>query len=764
MRAMAWILVMLVTGFTREPALGQDSPPSGLQPGEVLVSLTFAMTVDKKPTPPTKEQVRTIHTGEFYVQAKFAARYFAPGLGKRRLGDFRLLRPDGLKGDLTEVLTYIRRYQSGEGGLNTDLVTRSESWEALNVPLTLPEFDIEIDLDAKTWFIRNFGDDPHTWYLQLTEAQSYSGMTYDVDPADGKRKAQPIIKFSNVATLNRDGLALAEPRFAALGSPQVLTEFEGSPSGGLDSQSTTFGNADVAGGMLMDWSIYDSSPGLELQVTAKGFADWRPTVKNYDPARGFVDPGKPLSLTAQVTDPTGKIPAVRIRELRWTLQDTSQLPGIAMNYPYRSTETSWDLSIAKRLPTEDRKQELVEENLTTLTSSVNVWPWDWGGWSTLRVEATLDDGMKLEGKFKSPEGEETEIRLPDRTTDSKIHRKWKQTNMLVGQADSEDEDEFPLGKESALGDGFSNFEEYRGFYVSTKVGPSKSKPGYVAPDPNIRSVFFYDRMQNDDSWAALQLFVTASEAAAYVVYPGDEFLDESRAMNVNRGSGPTQGEQHAIGIKKPQPTLTIWKPMALGYRPRTADIFVPSFESVQLHAPKLARTLNLYRRSITQALFRGCGVPWPGDGDRDYTLTVSRGPDRAPRVVTDEGEVVTLRDETGHDAGEDWLREVEGVASAARRLINTGGKASAEKLKPAVRKYSVAHQGGRHSGPLNNIMRDTFAEAYRIGNSIILLPANHREPVGSTLTVFSTSNVEPNRYGDSPEPAAAKEFVPNDHR
>jgi len=756
----AWLAILLGWAIGQR-ALGQESPPSGLQPGEVRVSLTFVMAADLKPQPPDDEGSRTTWSGGLLVEASFAAKYVAPSQGRRRLRDFRLLSADGIKGDLKETRIYIKPNKVGEGGVTPDPVIRSENWKALAAPVSLPEFDIEIDLESKTWFVREFGDDPNKWFNELTKAQSYVGLDYDLETTTGKRVWKPIL-LPRLPILNYTVLGLAQSDFHNLGQPQPLQETDGSLSGNVGTKRLE--GTDSTGEWLLTWAISDSAPALELRVTAKGFADWRPSVKHYDPERKVIDPGEPLSLTAQVIDPSGKLPAVRIKELRWTLHETSQLPGIAMNYPYQSTETSWDLSIAKRLPTQDKKQELVEKNLTKLKSSVNVWPWDHGGWSTLRVEATLDDGMKLQGKLKSPDGDETDIRLPDRTSDSKIHREWKEAFGVAKEADNEDEDLQALGSR-ATGDGFSNFEEYRGFYVSAKVGSEIRKILYVSTDPFWMTVFFYDQMNDDDSRAAMQLFAKASRKVAYVLHPGDGLIDDLRVMNANRGNGPTQGSQHAVGIRLLGPPPGIWRPTAPGMKPSTGKVQVPGFGLFQLRTPTLKGRRELYQRGIAQALLNNCGVPFPGDGDQDYTLRIKRGSDGGPEVKTQTGELVTLRNESGHDEGEDWLRQVEHAASARRRLKNKGGdKAAEEQLDPATRKYYVAHQGGQHSGPVDNIMRDTFAEAYRVGNTIILLPADHKAPVGYHLSGSNKSDGSPNRYGDSPNPVPAKEFFPNDHR
>ena len=310
--AMAWMSALVVIEAAGQRALGQPSPPNDLQPGEALVDLNFGTEVNSKPAPPNEEGARTTETATFNVRASFAARYIASGPGKRRLSAFRLLSPDRVAGSLSEVHTYIKPFQVGEGGLNADPAQRSEVWKASEVPVSLPQFDIEIDLDAKTWIIREFGDAPQTWFAQLTKAQSYFGLVYDVDFSDGVRKWKPIA-IPRVPGLNREALALAEPAFQKLAEPQVLN-LDGANLRG-SAGFNRFKNAAFSGAWWMIWSIREASSELELQVTAQGYEEWRPKVKDYDPDRRFITPGEPLSVTVMVVDPARTNPAVRIKSI-----------------------------------------------------------------------------------------------------------------------------------------------------------------------------------------------------------------------------------------------------------------------------------------------------------------------------------------------------------------------------------------------------------------------------------------------------------------
>jgi hypothetical protein len=127
-------LAILVGWAIEMPALGQENPPNGLQPGEVRVRLFFSMTAALKPQPPNDEGAINTATGSFLVEASFAAKYVSVSQGRRILRDFRQLSADGIKGDLTETHNYRRPNKVGEGGVTPDPAIRYKTWEAVAFP------------------------------------------------------------------------------------------------------------------------------------------------------------------------------------------------------------------------------------------------------------------------------------------------------------------------------------------------------------------------------------------------------------------------------------------------------------------------------------------------------------------------------------------------------------------------------------------------------------------------------------------------------
>jgi hypothetical protein len=703
--------------------------------------------------------------------------------------------PSGaLTGHLTESHQVAIRGIYGEGGLSEYTEDLAESWKAPHVDF--PRFpgvcEIRIYLDQRTWWAPELADAFDGFIPLLHENETYEASWVKRAGTEGfqggfsynKHEPPPGLYGDSPIRLSQLGAPMFELHEILYSPVPLGIPFNPAPLSSMDKRE---GEADLLFGSVeghfdakqngkttarISWRLIRELPEIELRVTAPDLERWRPQGDRLPPVEGRL-PGPGLLITAEVVDPArAEPPRVRIRRLRWWLEDTSRLPGVCMNWPYGSTDTSPDLEIDHDLATDER-QRLELTNLTTLRKTIRVVPFDWGGTTTLRVEAELDDGRKLQGRLKGQSGDETAIRIPARDENSRIasylKRKWGAAN----PADDEDGDFFPLAGPD--GDGFTAFEEYRGFYVHD---PQKGDtPVHVSSHPQSKTVFVYDRIDDTHTRNGISLFRSASGACVFLVKPGQRLLDDSRVMNRNRGDAPTRGDQHAIGIRR----SSGWSSAAPG-GPGTAEVAVPPFaEIVRLHRSKASA--RLYERAIAQRLFMACHVPRPGDGDRMMTLTVSRGADGGPVVKTDDGEPVSLRDErTGHDLGEDWLRKVEqhaksvaavvrGTAGATAESAEKAGRAAAEVL--ATRTYFVAVRGGQHSGPLGNIMRSAYADAYFVEetNTIVVLSTPPVEQLGSELSKTSEGDgynapdyKQPRpRYGSSPNPPARSQFSVSDH-
>jgi len=307
------------------------------------------------------------------------------------------------------------------------------------------------------------------------------------------------------------------------------------------------------------------------------------------------------------------------------------------------------------------------------------------------------------------------------------------------------------------------FEEYRGFYVDTK---------FERADPSRKDVYVYDPIDNGDTREAIAQFQAASRAYVSVLHPGHDEMDPSRVINRNRGEGPSRGLQHTVSLRR---DASRPRPDASGNRPSRGEVLVtPPGELYQL-APRLARREDLYVRAIAQAMLAVCGVTQPGGLDHGMEqFTASRDAEGKVVVHRGDGRRVKVRDESGkRDLGEEWLMAAERQAELRRRrlrgAVGSETTIAAATKAAATRSLYVAVRGGQHSGPVGNIMRDTFADAVWVSedSTVYVLPSGGDPKVGYELPSTSLGdgfNAAPlRRFGDSSRPSARQSFVVNDN-
>ena len=165
--------------------------------------------------------------------------------------------------------------------------------------------------------------------------------------------------------------------------------------------------------------------------------------------------------------------------------------------------------------------------------SITILPFDWGGWSELRVTAVLEDGRRLVGKLRG--SNEENARLPKRAANSFIADQWKTEKRAAG-ADNSDEDSIPAG-DGAKGDGLTLYEEYRGFYEDGK---------HIEGDPARKDYFIRNRT-GGLAIPGIALFQRLSKLAVHHKLGLLEF-PASRVINGNRRQGPHIVDQHGVII------------------------------------------------------------------------------------------------------------------------------------------------------------------------------------------------------------------------
>jgi hypothetical protein len=281
---------------------------------------------------------------------------------------------------------------------------------------------------------------------------------------------------------------------------------------------------------------------VECIVEIEGYEKWLPLAVVGSPT----SPGSRLLVKATLqpkgADIRSPLHAVRFR---FELDDTSREPGIAMNSPRFGNDGSWvpdkdpnpDMKLSTRgldgeLSNEDQKAVMKPINSSTGHdfAMVAVESYDFGAWSNLHVICELDDGREIPGLIKLKNGPTADITLPKRSNGSKIADVWRDKYKL-GPNDAEDSDKDPVG-DGNLGDGYSNYEEYRGFVVDGH---------HVRTDPLKKDLFIRNRI-GAAAEPGLTLFANLTGLAVHSKLQESE-IPETRIININRTNASPRSSQ-----------------------------------------------------------------------------------------------------------------------------------------------------------------------------------------------------------------------------
>jgi hypothetical protein len=325
----------------------------------------------------------------------------------------------------------------------------------------------------------------------------------------------PVIFWSTTApntpppqSLTADGVRRLVAHGTDLGysDPERRTLVNGRMQGSFEVR----GRASEAGvSRLVTWDLH-------RRLNVSGTIDpvdpgWRPKVGSQISVRAAIDPA--LGLTGR---------------FRFTLFDVSREKGVALN---AGSGTDLDLQPASGQPQPMSRVDqtadgyIIETSSALAEASVTIEAADYGAWGRLKAEVNVDgEWYALQG----PQGAGS-ITLPDDENGNRIWDRWERNTGVWGQAASADADATPEG--AGPGDGFSNYEEYRGVTV---------KGQWLATDPTIKNLFIFDG-------AALGVGHFGESGIVTYLIEQDEY-DRKRVVNFNRGYA-TLGQQKGLHIE-----------------------------------------------------------------------------------------------------------------------------------------------------------------------------------------------------------------------
>ncbi|HEX2854746.1 MAG TPA: hypothetical protein VHO24_16055 [Opitutaceae bacterium] len=285
--------------------------------------------------------------------------------------------------------------------------------------------------------------------------------------------------------------------------------------------------------------LYDD---LELEVTIDGYETWRPEGSIATPAK----PGNSLVARATVKSKTGGVKTLPdVRRFKFQLLDTSREPGICLNWPLKAKDEDYDLRLTAerggKLSDKDQKL-IVTEKMTDEKqqpyAETKIDSYDFGGRATLLVVCELEDGRELMGVVKGAKGEDGLVRLPKMEGPDWIAEAWRKEKKAEKLPALDDNEE--VKEQEHKGDGFTLYEEYRGWVEQGK---------HIEGDPEKKD-FFVRNTIGADAKGGIALFERASKLAVHSRLRSSEFSREERLMNGNRRDAPQRVKQHGVYLEK----------------------------------------------------------------------------------------------------------------------------------------------------------------------------------------------------------------------
>lgn len=481
---------------------------------------------------------------------------------------------------------------------------------------------------------------------------------------------------------------------------------------------------------------------LEIEET-EAYRKWRPD------AALDGGPGTPLEIKATLRTAMGGTPKVPIRTFEWELKDTSMVSGIAMNYPAMADDLAYDLELEATGPMSEvrsAKQAMTSVVRSGWSDTVRVVPRDWGGWGSLEVTAHLTDGRQVRGKVKGKK--QNGIVLPKRAPNSHIADVWKEKN--TSGPDTLDDEADPVG-DGNKGDGFSLYEEYRGFIVDG---------AHVEGDPKAKD-FFVRNLIGGDAEPGISLFEALSGFRVHHRLRDTEFRSGDRVMNACNEESHLV-DQHGVLLSAAENAAQLaGKPVAIfgamtysidgypsgkAFRPGSVKIvgILPRGHSESLFSIPgnlpASDAIKTFDRAIAHELMHTVGVVEHGSGDGTAEFNFVAPEDEAniagrPYFAMD-GKLdtpVPLMNELGHDIAaalypkfvpdlvrwkEKWRWLYVGLPDDPRYPMMNEARYTALACKYLRGSYTlsgdVGAERGEHSGNQDCIMRYHSARFYPV--------------------------------------------------
>ncbi len=486
----------------------------------------------------------------------------------------------------------------------------------------------------------------------------------------------------------------------------------------------------------------------------------------------------------------GPVPAaVRVERFTFKLDDTSHEPGVCLNHPLNAPAAGAapDLRFATGGGQQvDLPPTLAEPGHPTAETRIECL--DYGAWADLTVVAALADGRVITGHLEN-DPSAIVMTLPKRRAGSHIADAWKEDHGIAADTpDDDDSEKLPAGGRAA-GDGFTLYEEYRGFVADGK---------YLEGDPT-KIDFFVNNRIGADAVSGIELFADITGAAVHSRLRDSEFDPNQRVVNGNHAAGAHRVDQHGVVLyteprqdgaeahfsvygMRGRPKTCV----GIAAQPRGAATSVTTSENVPFTDLVFA-----YDRAILHELLHSVGVEHHGKGDGWALFRFIFADD--PRNKTgkpcywigdrDRRHVVKLIDETtGRDYADEQAPRYEQERARSRQELWDQLVAEQKKFRADRQGYTfeftfdqqvlinlddmltgtpwyVGAEHGESSGAEDCCMRYYFANLYKkkgADDTFYFVTAKRSEHIGVELcrspagTGINAAGRKPQpRYGDA---------------
>jgi len=315
-----------------------------------------------------------------------------------------------------------------------------------------------------------------------------------------------------------------------------------------------YGSTVFQGNLTVTWTLEPVVEEVEVVVEPEDYKDWLPKGNLEDPAKH----GNLLFIKAKLQAVGGGAATLKATKFRFEFVKVSREPGVCMNLPINSPSTERDLQFEEEFndlldPSVTIQSEILAEVLDPLAAATGkgnleqanamVSAFDFGAYGELKVTAEVN-GREIVGYWKDdPNKVRGPIRLPKRAPESFIADAWKEMEGVSALGDKDDEENVPAGDDHK-GDGYSLYEEYRGFSENLKHARLK---------PKKKDLFILDRMGDAEAKREIMKFEKATQLKVRHELREDE-MGEFNVMNVNHGGNPNHLHDQA-GLRMVAATL-----------------------------------------------------------------------------------------------------------------------------------------------------------------------------------------------------------------